>query len=238
MANSRLVVNKRSQLASKGTTGEDEMVDLLLSGSDIQMAASYAACKDIHADSVQRTYVESCLLTASSFEDIADILEIDEDVVKVYNDFFYNVVDLTKLQRLSVLAKERDESVRQFKSWALTQGIEFIKWRIGGDARVTPITGLTSLFKDSYYKSKEAFFNANEAEASKEAAKWTKQTAELARLLKSWTTDEDEARKDIEIALKSITEEDIVFDDIDQMGIELYTEASDEEEDNDSSGTN
>lgn len=230
MANSKLVVNRRSQLVAKGTSGQDEIVDIILSGSVPELADLYALSKDIFSDDVQRSYVEASLLTKATFSEIAETLEIPEEVIIMYHDMFYSVMPLTRLERLSVLTKEKNADIRQFKSWALTQGIEFIKWRIGGDAKVTPIGGLSSLFKDAYYKSKEAFFNANEAEASREAAKWTKQAAELARLLKAWTTDEDEARKDIEIALKSITEEDIKFEDIDELGIELYQEASEKSE--------
>lgn len=224
MSNAKLAIDRRARLVKAGTTGEDELVDLILSESDT-VKATYEEALDIRKDKVQRLYLEASLLAdGSSLDDIAEVLEMPVAVVTMYADLFYDVSAMSRLQKLSVLDKERDVDARQFKSWCLTQGLEFVKWRMGKKARITPVEGLTSLFNDAFYKSKEAFFNANESEASRESAKWMKIAMDAVRQLKVWTIDGDEARKDIELALKSITGSDIEFSDIESMNIELYKE--------------
>jgi len=142
---------------------------------------------------------------------ISSFLGVPVSVLDIYRTVYWDVEAMTKLQRLAMVDSIKEASERTMKTWALTQGMKFLEWRFGNEVSVSPVEGLTRIFSDCYFKSKEAFFNANASEASKESAKWTKQAVEAARLLKTWVTDTDEAMKDINIALQQFTGDDIQF---------------------------
>ena len=90
------------------------------------------------------------------------------------------------------------------KLWAASQGISFISWRLGNAENTNPIQGLQELFTLAVYKSKEALFNGNETMASSEAVRWSKLSMDLARLLKAYTMDDNEERRDLDLALESV----------------------------------
>jgi hypothetical protein len=201
-------VDYRGKLLAKGTKGVDPIVDQLLDGVFPEIVA---AATVLYKDRTQRMYVESSLLATNDLEVVSRFLEVEVAVLDMYRSLYFDVARLTKLQRMAYLDGIKDGPERNMKSWALTQGVRFLEWRFGNDVRISPVEGLTSIFSDCYYKSKEAFFNGNSSEASKEAAKWTKQAVEVARLLKSWVTDANEAMKDINIALEQYMGDDITF---------------------------
>jgi hypothetical protein len=68
------------------------------------------------------------------------------------------------------------------------------------------------------YRSKEAFFNKNNSEASKEAIKWSKMSLDVARLIKLWVMDSSAARKDLELALDRVTPD---FGDVSDLDLKL-----------------
>lgn len=201
-------VDYRGKLLARGTKEADPVVDQLLAGAFPEIVAS---ATELYKDRTQRMYVESSLLATNDLEIVSKFLELEVAVLDMYRSLYFDVARFTKLQRMAYLDSLKDSTDRNMKSWALTQGVRFLEWRFGNDVRISPVEGLSSIFSDCYYKSKEAFFNGNSSEASKEAAKWTKQAVEVARLLKSWVTDADEAMKDINIALEQYMGDDITF---------------------------
>lgn len=201
-------VDYRGKLLARGTREADPIVDQLLDGAFPEIVE---AATVIYKDRTQRMYVESSLLATNDLEVISRFLELEVAVLDMYRSLYFDVAHFTKLQRMSYLDSVKEGPDRNMKSWALTQGVRFLEWRFGNDVRISPVEGLSAIFSDCYYKSKEAFFNGNSSEASKEAAKWTKQAVEVARLLKSWVTDANEAMKDINIALEQYMGDDITF---------------------------
>lgn len=201
-------VDYRGKLLARGTREADPIVDQLLDGAfpDIVEAATV-----LYKDRTQRMYVESSLLATNDLEVVSRFLELEVAVLDMYRSLYFDVARFTKLQRMAYLDSIKEGPDRNMKSWALTQGVRFLEWRFGNDVKISPVEGLSAIFSDCYYKSKEAFFNGNSSEASKEAAKWTKQAVEVARLLKSWVTDANEAMKDINIALEQYMGDDITF---------------------------
>jgi hypothetical protein len=139
-----------------------------------------------------------------------------ENILYMYRDIFFNVTHLDKLSLLEVVEQTTGVEEKGMKIWALSQGLDFIAWRLGKIVNVNPIDGLQELFTLSIFKSKEALFSGNSSEGSKEATKWAKLSMDLARILKSWVMDSDAAKKDIELALMSILPDFKGFDGLDE----------------------
>lgn len=207
-------VHARYLLIKTKTSGRDSMSDAVLSG-DEQAVTKYQLAKEIYDNPVKKSYVEACLLASQDFDAVAKVLGLKPYTVKAYHDFFYNVSDLDKLSKLSLIEESASNDERVMKLWSYTQGLEFVAWRLGEAVPVDPIGGLKELFTLCVYKSKEALFAGGHTEAGKEATKWTKLSMDLARLLKLWVMDSDAARKDIEMALKTINPEFEGFDSLD-----------------------
>ena len=207
-------VDYRGKLLAKGTKGVDPFVDQLLEGMAPELVIAATA---LYKDRTQRLYVESSLLATNDLAVVSKFLELDVALLELYRSLYFDVAGFTKLQRMAYLDGIRDTAERNMKSWALTQGVRFLEWRFGNDVKISPVEGLTAIFSDCYFKSKEAFFNGNSSEASKEAAKWTKQAVEVARLLKTWVTDADAAMADINIALEQYMGDDIKFPTIEDL---------------------
>lgn len=207
-------VDYRGKLLARGTREIDPLVDSLLDGAFSELVATATA---LYKDRTQKLYVESSLLATNDLSVISRFLELDVALLELYRSLYFDVAGFTKLQRMAYLDGLKDANERTMKSWALTQGVRFLEWRFGNDVKISPVEGLTSIFSDCYYKSKEAFFNGNSSESSKEAAKWTKQMVEVARLLKSWVTDADAAMQDINIALEQYMGDDIQFPTLDDL---------------------
>jgi hypothetical protein len=174
----------------------------------------------IRHSKTRRSYVEAALLTGASWEVVSVTLEIPEEYVELYATVFFDTRKMDRLDKVEAIDSCSDEHEKSLKLWAYTQGIDFLAWRLGKTVRVSPIEGLSVLFSDSYFKAKEAFFTGNSSKSSQEALKWTKQTVELGRLMKAWVNDGKEAIKDIEIALREITEDEMQFDLLDGLNLE------------------
>lgn len=205
----------RAKLLKTGTREVDPLVDHLLQNplsDEVKLSID-----TINKDKIQRMYVESCLLATANLGEISEVLEIPESILMLYRDIYYDVCNMTKLQKLSIISSSRDASEQQMKMWALSQGMEFIKWRIGKKIAISPVDGLSALFSDAFYKSKEAFFNPNSSVSSREALRWAKQSVDIAKLLKTWVADSEEAMKDIELALEKYIGDDIQFPTLDQL---------------------
>ena len=198
-------VNARALLVKSKITGADPLVDLILIEGSTE-GYLFSKSLDIKQSSLKAMYVESCLLASLDYERIGGLLEIDPEIIEMYKNAFYDVEGMDKLSKLELLAVE-DRQEHMLKVWALSQGLDFIAWRLGAKTTVSPVDGLQELFSTAMYKAKEACFSGNASEESKEAVKWTKISMDLARLLKAYTMDSNQARNDIQLALREVVPE-------------------------------
>lgn len=206
-------VNARALLIRNKTTGTDPLVDVILSTEDSVEKSLYLKAVELNKNPLKRRYLESCLLASNDLGKIAEILELEQDLVYIYSLVFYDVEKLDKLSKLDLLnVTDRDEHM--MKLWALSQGLDFIEWRLGRPVSINPIEGLKDLFTTCVFKAKEAMFSGNASESSKEGVKWTKMSLDIARMLKVWVMDSDEAKKDIELALQEVIPEFQSFADL------------------------
>lgn len=207
-------LNERDLWIRSKRTGLDPLVDKILADENCEEAKLYAKGTELRDSKLRRSYMEACLLGCNDFEKIGKVLELSEEFVAFYENVFYNVSCLDRLQRLELLDGETDT----LKLWAISQGLDFIAWRLGLKVDISPIEGLKDLFSTCVFKSKEALFNKNASEASKEATKWAKLSIEIARLLKVWVMDSAAATKDLEIALEKIIPN---FGSLEDLDLEL-----------------
>jgi hypothetical protein len=196
-------LTQRYDLVKRKSSGSDPLADAVLAGEQ-PLADLYEKAKAIYQSPIKKTYVESCLVASPDMEKISAILEIPVEVLVVYKDFFFAFPSYDKLTLLELVSKASTAEEKGMKMWALSQGLDFISWRLGRQVNVSPITGLQDLFTTSLYKSKEALFSGNSSDNSREATKWTKLSMDLARLLKLWVMDSNEARSDLQMALASL----------------------------------
>lgn len=200
--------NFRQLLLSKKVAGKDLLVDTLLADPPPILKD----CQEIHTSKVKRSYLEACLLTGDSFEEISKLLGVPLDVVTLYSQLYYDVAGMDVLSKLE--AVEGDEGDKTLKLWALSEGLGFIAWRLGKSHEISPTQGLQTLFSMCIYKAKEGMFNPNSAKSSIEAAKWTKASLEIAKVLKTWVTDSRAAKQDLELAIKEVMPEFRGLDDL------------------------
>lgn len=211
---SRKKPNYVQLLIRKQHTGESELADKILLEPDSPEAKGWDDCLDIWFDRIKKGYIESALLTGESDTTIAEVFEMPVEVISLYKRTCFNTEKLTRLDKISLLDKEENKDVLIMKMWAMAGGLDFIRWRMGHKVEINPLTGLVELFTMCYNKGKEAIFNPNVAQASIESTKWVKLSMDIARLLKLWTTDNDQARKDLEVAIKSVVPNFKSIDDI------------------------
>lgn len=225
-------INERYTLIANKKTGVDALVDDIINNPDGENGKLFLLAKELKDVKLKRSYIESCFLASKDFDKISELLEIKKDILEIYAKCFYDLEGLDRLSKLELLdVKDKDEGV--MKIWALSQGLDFISWRLGNKIDITPVDGLTELFHTCLYKSKEAMFNKNASEASKESTKWVKLSIEIARLLKVWVMDSAGARREIEIALKEVIPEFKGVDDLDgfDLNVNVRLSTSIEEED-------
>lgn len=225
-------LNEKDYLIRGKKTGIDPLVDRIIADVEgtSEEAKFFRKGEELRTSKLRRSYIESCILASNDYVKIGELLELDPKFVEFYESVFYNVSGLDRLERLELLEDEEDT----LKLWAVSQGLDFIAWRLGKKVELSPVEGLKDLFSTCVYKSKEAMFNKNSSEASKEAAKWTKLAMDLGRLLKMWIVDTAAARKDLEIALEKVVPN---FGNLDELDLELdlatgeFERFVDEEED-------
>jgi hypothetical protein len=211
-------VHARHILIKQKSTGVDALVDIILSGKpeDKEIKELYEKAKTIFLSPIKKSYVEACLMASKDLEKIQALIETPIPLLQMYRDVFFDVESLDKLSLMEVIESAADSSEKGMKIWALSQGLDFVAWRLGRAVNINPVDGLQELFTLAVFKSKEALFSGNASETSKAAANWTKLSMDLARILKAWVSDSDAARSDIELALKSINPEFAGFDSIEQ----------------------
>lgn len=209
-------LNEKDYLIRGKKVGVDPLVDKILADTEgvLEETKFFKKGEELRLSKLRRSYIESCILASNDFVKIGELLELDPKFVEFYENVFYNVSGLDRLERLELLEDEEDT----LKLWAVSQGLDFIAWRLGRKVELSPVEGLKDLFNTCIYKSKEAMFNKNASEASKESTKWVKLSIDIARLLKIWVMDSVAARKDLEIALEKVVPN---FGSLDDLDLEL-----------------
>lgn len=196
--------NERALLIKKGATGVDPLVDEILSDPESRNALLFQKAEELNQNPLKKRYIEACLLCSNELLRISEILEMDLEVVQTYSKIYYDIEGFDRVEKLD-LADVRNSDESQLKMWALAEGLEFIAWRLGHKVDVvSPTEGLRQLYNTCLYKAKEAFFSGNASKASQESAKWTKLSMDIARLLKSWTTDNNSAQTEIDIKIREV----------------------------------
>ena len=206
--------NDKAKLVYTNTLGEDIGVDEIINSPDSPLSILFKKAESLNKNKIKKSYIEASLFCEKDLSKIVKILEIDLELLKVYQTFFFDTENLDRLSKIEHLESLEDKNESLLKLWSLTHGINFIAWRLGYKVSISPVEGLVDLFSTCIYKSKEANFNASNSDTSKESLKWTKQSADIARLLKLWVMDNDEARKDLELALKEVVPE---FEGLDKI---------------------
>lgn len=171
----------------------------------------------IKASPYKRRFVEACLLATHDLLDIGNTLEVPEEVLVEYERSHYPYSRVTRLEKLAHVDSIEDPLERELKLWAVTQGFNFLKWRMGFRVDLSPVEGMKELYADCIFKSKEAFFNSNSTESSKEAIRWVNQSTLIAKMIKAWVADTDEAMKDIELALENLDGNNTSFETLDSV---------------------
>lgn len=174
----------------------------------------------LRKSNLQSSYLEAALFSGAEISEISRLLDIPQEVILAYQEEYLLVSKGNKLEKLEYIEEEmshKDSAIRRrgsLKLWALSSGLEFLKWRLGEAVQISPITGMQNLFSICFYKAKEAMYSSSTSDEGKESQKWIKLSTDIARLIKLWVSDSEAARKDIELALKEIIPE---FGSIDEF---------------------
>lgn len=174
----------------------------------------------LRKSNLQSSYLEAALFSGAEISEISRLLDIPQEVVLAYQEEYLPVSKGNKLEKLEHIEEEmshKDSAIRRrgsLKLWALSSGLEFLKWRLGEAVQISPITGMQNLFSICFYKAKEAMYSSSTSDEGKESQKWIKLSTDIARLIKLWVSDSEAAQKDIELALKEIIPE---FGSIDEF---------------------
>lgn len=209
-------VHARHILVKQKSTGIDPLVDRILSASEENkdVRVLYEKAKLIFLSPIKKSYVEACLMASKDLEKIESLIETPVALLQLYRDVFFDIEGMDKLSLMEVIEKADSHDERGMKIWALSQGLDFVAWRLGKAVSISPVEGLQELFTLAVFKSREALFSGNASESSKAATSWTKLSMDLARILKAWVSDSDAARSDIELALKSVDPDFKGFDSL------------------------
>jgi len=207
--------NTRQSLLRTKSIGDDPIVDAILEKKEPEYS-TYVSADELRKSKTKKSYLESALLASNDLEAIASLLEMPLDILTMYRDIFYNVTGMDKLSKLELIEISEAEE-KPMKIWALTNGLHFLRWRLGGTVSISPVEGLEELFTTCMYKAREAMFSGNTSESSKESAKWVKLSMDLARLVKVWSLDASGAKRDLEMALREIIPDFGGLEDLDEI---------------------
>lgn len=232
--------NYREILLRKEQQGEDELVDDILTNPTGANGVLFQKVRPLNENDLKRHYVEACLLASSDFKEIGRILDIEEELIEFYSKIYYITEGMDRLDKIQ-MAQVRNKDESTLKLWGLTEGLGFLAWRLGKRTEITPpLEGLKQLFDTCLFKAKEAFFNSSASKASQESTKWVKLSMDVARLLKAWSTDGNEAQKELEIRVKevvatfpSVGQFADLFEDVKKKQAEVEVPIQSEEESSD-----
>jgi len=207
------MLREKSVLVTNKTLGLDIRVDEIINNPGGDLALLYSKAEGLFKSKLKKSYIESALLHTYDSKAVSELLETPVEIVEVYMEFFFDVAGwdrLSKIEHIDKVKKEgRDWTTNEalMKMWTLTQGLDFLAWRLGKKVSISPVEGLVDLFSTCMFKSKEAMFNPSVSDTSKESTKWVKLSTDIARLLKLWVMDSSAAKKDLEIAIREVVPE-------------------------------
>jgi uncharacterized protein (UPF0147 family) len=210
-----MALDDKSILIELKSLGADLLVDKIIQDPTCPEAISYSKAKRILNSPLKKMYVEASFLASENLEEISDVLEIPVEVLESYRTLIYDVKGLDKLSKMELLNGPNKEE-NNLKLWATSVGLDFLKWRLGKQVNISPVDGLQDLYTMCVFKSKEALFNGNISDASKESTKYIKLSMDIARLIKVWVLDSAAAKKDIELALMEVVPEFGGYSDLDR----------------------
>lgn len=204
-------------LAVRGSRREeDPRVAEILDNPNGPLAKLHDKALKSWENKLRKSYIESARMATDNLDAIAKVVEIPQEVLEVYYEFFFDIADWDRLDKIEHIenlgTKHKTEAL--LKMWTLTQGLDFLAWRLGKKVSISPVDGLVDLFSTCMFRSKEAMFNGAGTEAGEQSIKWTKQSTDIARLLKLWVMDSSQAKKDLEIAIKEVVPE---FGSLDEL---------------------
>jgi len=166
----------------------------------------------------QRLYLEAALLATPDNNLIADMFGLPLVVIEEYVSRHYRVRLASKLAKLEHVHSIQDTEEKNLKMWAITQGIEFVQWRLGMPVEVSAVEGMQRLFPDCVFKAKEAFFAAATSDNDAEARKWAMVALAVGRSLKLWVTDKKGLLDDLELAVSGANPEELPIPSLDDVG--------------------
>lgn len=201
--------NEKARLVRNSKKGIDPKVDDILDNPEGQLARLHNISLASWKNKLRKSYIEAARMATDDVNKISEVVEIPVDVLNFYYEFFFDIADwdrLDKIEHIEELGKKY-QTEALLKMWTLTQGLDFLAWRLGKRVTINPVEGLIDLFSTCMFRSKEAMFNGAGTEAGEQSIKWTKQSTDIARLLKIWVTDNAAAKKDLEIAIREVIPE-------------------------------
>lgn len=211
-------------LAVRGSRrGVDPRVDEILDNPNGAAAKLHAKALASWENKLRKSYIESARMATDDVKAISTVVEIPEDTLEFYYAFFFDIADWDRLDKIEHIEKlgTKHKTEALLKMWTLTQGLDFLAWRLGKKVSISPVEGLIDLFSTCMFRSKEAMFNGAGTEAGEQSIKWTKQSTDIARLLKLWVTDSSQAKKELEIAIREVVPEFGSLDDLLRQDEEL-----------------
>lgn len=208
------MLKEKHNLVKNNERGVDERVDYILDNPTSELSILYKKAEVLNRNLLRRSYIEAALLASKDLEAISDLLELRLALVEVYHEFFFDLENVDRLSKIEHIESIKEQSEMLLKLWALSHGLEFLAWRLGVKVDISPTEGLKDLFSTCIYKAKEAMYNSSTSEQGRESVKWTKLSMDLARILKLWVIDSNEAKKDLEIAIKGMVPD---FEGIDSL---------------------
>lgn len=208
--------NEKARLVRNSKKGEDPKVDEILDNPNGHLAKLHAKALASWENKLRKSYIEAARMASDNVEEISRVVEIPKDVLELYYEFFFDISDWDRLDKIEHIEKlgKKHQTEALLKMWTLTQGLDFLAWRLGKKVTINPVEGLVDLFSTCMFRSKEAMFNGAGTEAGEQSIKWTKQSTDIARLLKIWVTDNASAKKDLEIAIREVVPE---FESLDAL---------------------
>lgn len=214
------MLNAKAKLVKANTKGDDPRVNEVIDSRDSPLGILFTAAEALNKSKLKKGYVEASMMCEDNLEEISKILEVPLDVLEVYAEFFFDIKGWDRLSKVEHIENIPDSYRNEalLKTYALGQGLQFLAWRLGHKVSISPVEGLTALFSTCMYKATEAAHNPSNTEASKEAAKWAKQSTDIARLLKMWVMDNAGAKSDLVIAIREVVPD---FEGIDSFMDEL-----------------
>lgn len=207
----------RLHLAVRGSRlGEHPRSDEVINNPNGSLAKLHDKALRSWENKLRKSYIEAARMATEDIDAISRVVEVPKEVLEVYYEFFFDIADWDRLDKIEHIEdrghKHKTESL--LKLWTMTQGLEFLAWRLGKKVSISPVEGLIDLFSTCMFRSKEAMFNGAGTEAGEQSIKWTKQSTDIARLLKMWVTDSSQAKKELEIAIKEVVPEFGSLDDL------------------------